>query len=341
MTIALILIFKLPVEGFATSPDLEAKKAEIDKLKSELLAVESQIKDIEEEMISLRGRLQGVHEEIEKAELKKELLSKEIKNREKILAEHVKRIYVENNSYGLELILDSGSFGELLSRIKFLVYLVKNDSENLKELLAAKEELKQYTLLLESDRKKYQLYLQEYQKRIEHLKNLKVQKSRLLAHASEELKLIISRAQRTAFLSSRGTERSGSAYSLNGVVPKKFVEVIPYDGVWITSERMPSKFVATGKKWTCRASWYGNEFHGRRTSSGEIFNQWDYTVAHRSLPFGTYVAIERNGRRIVAKVTDRGPFISGREFDLSRGCAEALGITGVGTINVEIVKPVD
>lgn len=333
-------MFILPVENFAASPGIEAKKAEVNKLKSELLTIESQIKNVEEEMSSLHGRLQGIQQEIREAEMKRESLTKEIKNRENMLVDHVKRAYVERNSYGLELMLDSQSFAEFISRTRFLIYLVKSDSDNLKELLRAKKELKEYTELLENDRKKYQVYLVEYRERIKNLKNLKLQKAKLLARASEELRKMISRAQRSSPLSARGTERSNLSYPLGGVVPKKFVEVIPYGISWITSQRMPSKYVATGDSWTCRASWYGNEFHGRRTASGEVFNQWDFTVAHRSLSFGTYVAIERNGRRIVARVTDRGPFISGREFDLSRGSAEALGISGVGTIKVQIVKPV-
>lgn len=75
------------------------------------------------------------------------------------------------------------------------------------------------------------------------------------------------------------------------------------------------------------ASWYGPGFHGRLTASGEIFNQYAMTVAHKQLPFGTTIRITniRNGKSVIAKVNDRGPFIKGRVLDLSKGVNNILG----------------
>ncbi len=81
------------------------------------------------------------------------------------------------------------------------------------------------------------------------------------------------------------------------------------------------------------ASWYGPGFHGRRTASGERFNSSDMTAAHRSLPFGTRLRVvnESNGRSVVVRVNDRGPFAHRRVIDLARGPAQALGLTSSGT----------
>jgi rare lipoprotein A len=81
------------------------------------------------------------------------------------------------------------------------------------------------------------------------------------------------------------------------------------------------------------ASWYGPGFHGRRTASGERFNSYDMTAAHRSLPFGTRLRVvnESNGRSVVVRVNDRGPFAHRRIIDLAKGPAQALGLTAVGT----------
>lgn len=91
-----------------------------------------------------------------------------------------------------------------------------------------------------------------------------------------------------------------------------------------------------------RASWYGGQFHGRRTSSGEIFNGNGLTAAHRSLPFGTRVKVTNlaNGRAIVVRVTDRGPFVGGRILDVSRGAAAALGMiqSGVAKVKVDVLR---
>jgi rare lipoprotein A len=88
------------------------------------------------------------------------------------------------------------------------------------------------------------------------------------------------------------------------------------------------------------ASWYGGQFHGRPTSSGEVFDQNRISAAHRTLPLHTWVEVENleNGRRIVLKVNDRGPFAhtDTRIIDLSRAAADELGYLGAGTARVRV-----
>jgi rare lipoprotein A len=86
------------------------------------------------------------------------------------------------------------------------------------------------------------------------------------------------------------------------------------------------------------ASWYGPQFHGRPTSSGERYNQNDYTAAHRTLPFGTIVRVKNlhSQRSVLVEITDRGPFIAGRIIDLSRRAAEEVDLIGPGTAEVEV-----
>ncbi|NBJ10437.1 septal ring lytic transglycosylase RlpA family protein [Microvirga arsenatis] len=81
------------------------------------------------------------------------------------------------------------------------------------------------------------------------------------------------------------------------------------------------------------ASWYGPGFHGRKTASGERFNSYDMTAAHRYLPFGTRLRVvnESNGRSVIVRVNDRGPFTHRRIIDLAKGPAQALGLTSSGT----------
>jgi rare lipoprotein A len=87
------------------------------------------------------------------------------------------------------------------------------------------------------------------------------------------------------------------------------------------------------------ASWYGKKFHGRKTSSGEVYDMFAMTAAHKTLPLPTYVQVTNldNGRKIVVKVNDRGPFHGNRVIDLSYSAASKLGIIAKGTGRVEIV----
>ncbi len=93
---------------------------------------------------------------------------------------------------------------------------------------------------------------------------------------------------------------------------------------------------------TIRASYYGKEFHGRTTASGEKYNMFAFTAANKVLPFGTKVKLTNptNGKSVVVKINDRGPFIKGRDFDLSVGAAKQIEMIkhGVLDLNVEVLN---
>lgn len=96
---------------------------------------------------------------------------------------------------------------------------------------------------------------------------------------------------------------------------------------------------ATGFRERGLASWYGTKFHGRRTSSGEPYDMYQMTAAHKSLPIPSYVKVTntRNGKSAIVRVNDRGPFHDGRIIDLSYAAALKLDVVGTGTAPVEIV----
>lgn len=95
------------------------------------------------------------------------------------------------------------------------------------------------------------------------------------------------------------------------------------------------KFSQTGV-----ASWYGRQFHGRKTASGESYDMNALTAAHRTLPLNCYIRVtnNNNGKSVVVKVNDRGPFHGNRVVDLSYGAAKQLGITSQGTAKVSIER---
>lgn len=111
----------------------------------------------------------------------------------------------------------------------------------------------------------------------------------------------------------------------------------------------PSSYVVFGKRYHVMssaegykkqgiASWYGSKFHGRRTSSGEPYDMHAMTAAHKTLPLPTYVKVTnlKNGRQVILKVNDRGPFHDKRIIDLSHTAAVKLGIKATGTGHVEV-----
>ena len=107
-----------------------------------------------------------------------------------------------------------------------------------------------------------------------------------------------------------------------------------------TPERHPAKqegYVTHGQ-----ASYYAQKYHHKQTASGETFDQYAMTAAHKTLPFGTRVKVTntRNGKSVVVKINDRGPFVKGRIIDLSRSAFESIGNlrSGVIPVTVEVIR---
>ncbi|MGB5261831.1 MAG: septal ring lytic transglycosylase RlpA family protein [Gammaproteobacteria bacterium] len=111
----------------------------------------------------------------------------------------------------------------------------------------------------------------------------------------------------------------------------------------------PASYVVYGKRYytlnssagyreTGHASWYGTKFHGRRTSSGEPYDMYAMSAAHKTLPIPCYVEVTNlaNGRTVIVRVNDRGPFHDGRIIDLSYAAASKLGMLGKGTARVAV-----
>lgn len=133
-----------------------------------------------------------------------------------------------------------------------------------------------------------------------------------------------------------------------GPVPTSFKKIVPKKEP-LSRYGNPSTYQVDGRRYDVMtsstgyrtrglASWYGTKFHDRRTSSGEYYDMYALTAAHKTLPLPTYVRVKNlsNGRSAIIKVNDRGPFHKGRVIDLSYGSAVKLGLFPKGTAPVEI-----
>ena len=134
------------------------------------------------------------------------------------------------------------------------------------------------------------------------------------------------------------TERSGDKIRRETIAAKVEVPVEEpsvIEKLNTVASQTVRKFSQTGM-----ASWYGRQFHGRKTASGETFDMNAMTAAHRSLPLNCYIRVtnKTNGKSVVVKVNDRGPFHGNRVLDLSYGAAKKLGITNAGLAKVSIER---
>lgn len=105
-----------------------------------------------------------------------------------------------------------------------------------------------------------------------------------------------------------------------------------------SSTQSTSPYDLPDEEMTGLASWYGHPYHGRRTSSGEIFNMHSMTAAHRTLPYDTMVRVNNleNGKQVQVRINDRGPFVKDRIIDLSYAAAETIDLVGPGVARVSL-----
>ena len=134
------------------------------------------------------------------------------------------------------------------------------------------------------------------------------------------------------------TERSGDQVRRQAIAAKIDIaedEPSVIEKLNTVASKTVRKFSQTGA-----ASWYGRQFHGRKTASGETFDMNGLTAAHRTLPLNCYIRVTNkvNGKSVVVKVNDRGPFHGNRVLDLSYGAAKRLGVTNAGVAKVSIER---
>jgi rare lipoprotein A len=108
--------------------------------------------------------------------------------------------------------------------------------------------------------------------------------------------------------------------------------------VTVTESNVNTSLVEYINRGTMKASWYGPKFHGRTTANGEIYDQMAFTAAHKRLSFGTLLKVTntKNGRSVIVRINDRGPYIEGRDLDLSKGAAIELGMLRKGVARLKI-----
>ena len=106
----------------------------------------------------------------------------------------------------------------------------------------------------------------------------------------------------------------------------------------ITESTVNTSSIEYVNRGTMKASWYGPKFHGKLTANGEIYDQMALTAAHKSLKFGTLLKVTnpKNGKSVIIRINDRGPYVGDRELDLSKGAAMKLGLIKKGVARVKI-----
>lgn len=306
--------------GVAGAADIEDLRRRAQTLGDRVTELESELARLTARETSLKQRMDHASAAIGVLELEKhELDARYSAARERFVARAVEA-YKDGATSDVEMLLGARTVSQLLTLAEAQVRAADKDSLFLEELEAArvdadlkqeridlgKQEIVEAHVLIDA-------VVTEAQAKVD-------ERSALLKGIVEEIADLEAQARAAAASASRPTAALLRLLAPSGPAPD-----------------IPDGFAGTGVSFQGVASWYGPGFEGNHTASGDVFDSDLYTAASRDLPLGTWLFVTYGGRGVVVLVNDRGPYIDDRVIDLSRAAAEAIGISGLGWIEAELL----
>ena len=258
----------------------------------------------------------------------------------------VVRSYKSDGFGFLSVIVGTASFEDFITRVDFLARLGQIDAQIIAEVKEAREESAALKAGLEKREEELTaLRAQADEQRARVQAEIVKQQAALHSLDADVAKLVkaLERARQAAASGLRWDPTAGGVgwMTARSLLPGSYASIEGRPGeTYLIPGGQPTTYRSTGIAWNGVASWYGNAENGTATSSGRPYNENELTCANKTLPLGTLLAVSRGSKRIICVVTDRGPYIPGRDIDLSRAGSLAIGFDGVSPVRAEIVVPV-
>ncbi|MHB1016276.1 MAG: septal ring lytic transglycosylase RlpA family protein [Coriobacteriia bacterium] len=326
-----------PLAGL--SAEAELIRAQIDATTAKAVAIQDEISALEAEQRALDERLDVTAERIFGQREAVAVAQARLDAAEERYRAHLVEVYKRGEFDPLSVLLNADTLPELFSRADALSRIAEDDSQIVADLNIASADARYKQAQLEEILAQDRALRAEQQTRVERLSTLLSEQQAAIAQLTAEEREVLARVQ--ALTAQVRAQWSDSSLPSGTDIARATATIDTHPGLeWIVSAYMPREYRSTGETYSAVCSWYGPGFHGRTTASGQVFNQEDLTCASKTLPFGTVLALTRGSRRVIVYVNDRGPFIAGRDLDLSKAAAAALGFSGVESVQVEVVTAV-
>ncbi|MHB1340145.1 MAG: septal ring lytic transglycosylase RlpA family protein [Coriobacteriia bacterium] len=314
--------------------------AEIDAATARALDMQSEIDECNAQIAAIESRLAATAARIAVQKQRIESAETSLAEAQSQYDAHVISVYKRGSVEPISILLTSESLNDLIGKVSVLSRMAEKDSRVVADLnVAAAEARFQAATLEDIHAQDAELQRLQQERKAEVEQRLEDQE-RLVSTLNDEAHDVLAKARRLD-AATRARWRA-SSIPVGVDIPRADATLLPYaERTYLVSAYMPRTYRTTGSGFTAVCSWYGPGFDGNGTASGQKFNQEDFTCASRTLPFGTVLALTRGDARVIVYVNDRGPFISGRDLDLSKAAAQALGFSGVARVHAEIVVPAE
>jgi rare lipoprotein A len=319
--------------------DLSGIRGDLDAATARALELEAEITALDDDTRALESRLAVTTERLLEQRAVVDAADAALAGAEARFRDRLITVYKRGTLDPLTILLTSDTLTELVSRAAILTRIAEGDSRMVSDLNVAASNARYQQSVLADLQSQDRTLKNVQEDRVTALQTLLAEQEALVAQLTVQARdALLQARQLTA--STRQQWRAASI-PIGTAIPRASASVDTHaELTYLISAYMPRSYQSTGRTFSAVCSWYGPGFNGRGTASGQVFNEDDLTCASRTLPFGTVLALTRGDRRVIVYVNDRGPYIEGRDLDLSKAAAQALGFSGVATVQAEMVLPI-
>ncbi len=327
----------LPISPVAAADRVSEQRSRVKAAQDRLDSLTAQLSRLLGEANSLDQALTSASVSVAITRIRVGAASRKAEESKQIMSERAREAYKRGSLGQIQFLFGVRTFGQFLSFAKNLGVTFEQDAAAYKRLTETAAAIEAGRTSIEDDKRELTVAAQRLEEVREEIQATFEEQQQFLASSKTEL-AALEAARRKAELAARSSVRSGVSPAVEArrtarqrVLDERLAALL----AWITPARLRSTGVVT----TGLSSWYGPGFDGRRSSSGATYHQGQMTAASLVLPFGTLLKVDFAGKSVVVVVTDRGPYIPGRVLDLSAGAAQALGLSGVKQVRMEIMTP--
>lgn len=351
VAMALLALALTPLAAYAAPPKppsapVSYSVAATDSLTTNAIDLLVSLNSSQAELSSLDGRIAVVTRAAEEQSAALDAAVRAYDEAQKVYDDRVVEMYQAGDFTLLSILLDAESFADLITRVEVVSRILDTDRTALQELEIVADQARFQSARLES-----------LKTELTALQTIRTQRAASVTTNQASLtalELQLGFEGRVNLDAIRAAEASyrqrwvSSSVPTNTVVPVRSVRVLPYPERYTSSRFHYRRYDTQALEFNAIAAWRGDDYNGCATVSGQTFNADDFTCAHPTLPIGTWLAVSRSDPltqetlRAIVVVNDRGPYVAGRDLQLSRAAATVLGLAeiGVGQVQCEVVKPV-
>ncbi|HEY3318535.1 MAG TPA: RlpA-like double-psi beta-barrel domain-containing protein [Coriobacteriia bacterium] len=339
LSLALVLALGAPSHAFAapSSGTVADKQAEAARAQREMRRMQSELSAGMTDLGRVTGQLERTRREIDANTKRLRSLEATLKDIETRLGARADYMYRTRDSGPLDLLFGATSFDEFLQRFDMLSRIAQDDAGLIGRGKSARIEARRLRAGLKARETQLVALRDRSAAQRDRLAGSLSQQRAYFGSLSADVAAILASAEKA---SRPAAPSAGSALPPKPRAGLAVATVAGRNGGYYVMADEPRAYRATGVGMNTQASIYSVADNGTGTSSGVPLDDNVLTCAHKTLGFGTHVAITHGNRRIICVVTDRGPFAPpGRDLDLTPRAASLLGIDGVGNVHYEVVEP--